>query len=179
MQSSKYQVWKNEDIAKIIKLVSQYDGCVIHWDKISLQFPGRTPQQCKSFYSNKIKKNSLPNLIQQHNGIENLAVQAINYLLSNIQNENMAKQFCILQLFTQIQEHIKNALENNINYKFDVNILKLIQNIIKTYKQNIMECVQFSQNQQLNQFVNFMNSFDYDKLLQNIDELIAIRRNKF
>ncbi|CAL5999000.1 Myb-like_DNA-binding domain-containing protein [Hexamita inflata] len=174
-----YRKWTSEETSKIITLVNQYNGCVIHWDKIASQFIGRTPQQCKSYYNDKIKKHSLSKLILKYNGIENVAQRAIQYLLSaNVKEENMAKQFCILDLFNLIQEHVRSAQENNSNYEFNVNVLKFIQSVIQIYKYSLMEHIQSSQAHsidQLNQFINFMNSFDYDKLLQTIKDLIAMK----
>ncbi|CAL6014902.1 Myb-like_DNA-binding domain-containing protein [Hexamita inflata] len=174
-----YRKWTSEEISKIITQVNQYNGCVINWDKIASQFIGRTAQQCKSYYNDKIKKHSLSKLIQKYNGIENVAQRAIQFLLSaNVKEENMAKQFCILNLFNLIQEHVRNAQENNSNYEFNVNVLKLIQSVIQIYKQDFVDQVHSSQAlliDQLNQFINFMNSFDYDELLLTINEFIAMK----
>ncbi|CAL6014952.1 Myb-like_DNA-binding domain-containing protein [Hexamita inflata] len=174
MKQSRY--WTIDEITKIIELTNQYSGSVIRWDKISSQFKARTTQQCKSFFSNKVKPYTLQKLVLD----TDIGIRALCYFVSE-KDDNLAKHLCLLNVFNQSQEHIRNIDQK---YFFDVNVLRLIRSIIITYIQNkyiltrnesvILGGTQLNYDQ-ISQIVNFMNSFNYEELLQKVTKLIPFK----
>ncbi|CAL6017230.1 Myb-like_DNA-binding domain-containing protein [Hexamita inflata] len=182
-----YTKWSKDDIMKIIKLTGEYKNTLINWNEIATYFKNRTPQQCKSFHNNKIRQFGFQQLLSQNLTINNLAKKAMVYIVSakKVIDLISPKHLCVINIFNIVKEHIAKAFDGDISFQFDLNILKLIQSIIIIYKTNIntfikrvsqFGCVKFEDSvlttDQVAQLVNFMDSFDYNALLEIVEVLI-------
>ncbi|CAL6017220.1 Myb-like_DNA-binding domain-containing protein [Hexamita inflata] len=188
--TKQYTKWSDEETAKIIQLTSMYTGTVINWEKVSTHFYNRSPQQCKSFHNNKVRQFGLQNLITQNGSLEALAKKSIIYLVSANVNEHecMIKHLCVANIIDRVKAHIAKAFQSDSLFEFDLNILKLIESIITVYKANVntflkrvaqFGCVKFEESvlraEQVQQLVGFMNSFDYNSLLEIVNVLILVK----
>ncbi|CAL6015546.1 Myb-like_DNA-binding domain-containing protein [Hexamita inflata] len=54
-QNHKYATWSDAEIRKLIDATNIHKDKTIDWIGVASHFPGRTSQQCKSFYNNRVK----------------------------------------------------------------------------------------------------------------------------
>ncbi|CAL6020359.1 SANT/Myb_domain [Hexamita inflata] len=190
ISSKQYTKWSKDDIVNMIQLTGQYQNTLINWNDIAIYFKNRTPQQCKSFHNNKIRQFSFQQLLSQNLTINNLAKKAIVYIVSAKKAIDLIspKHLCIVYIFNIVKKHISKAFVGDISFQFDLNILKLIQNVIIVYQVNIntfikrvsqFGCVKFEDSvltaDQVAQLVNFMDSFDCNSLLEIVEVLILVK----
>ncbi|CAL6020189.1 Myb-like_DNA-binding domain-containing protein [Hexamita inflata] len=185
-EHKQYRKWSDEEILKIFYLSKQCKAKVINWDKVSSHLEGRTAQQCKSFYNNRIREYELENLIKQTN-IHELGVKGVEYLLlSTNKQEDPVRQIFFDNLTTEIIMNIQMALTGNQMFRYDNNILKLVREIISVYNQNKIKMKNQINQQgfakyethtvskdQFEQLIKMMDNFDCDNLFLKISCIIS------
>ncbi|CAL6025108.1 SANT/Myb_domain [Hexamita inflata] len=135
MQSRQYGKWSEEETIKMIYLTRSYKGNVINWKTIAENINGRTHQQCKSYYNSKIKRIEV-NLEAQ--SPLDLAAMTILDLLNN----NVSKSFDSLkriyydQIFVEVIINSKMIMQDYLQFKFNIKILKTIRQVFVLYNQN-------------------------------------------
>ncbi|CAL6090159.1 Myb-like_DNA-binding domain-containing protein [Hexamita inflata] len=185
--SKPYRQWSEQEINQIIYHSKQFNDQAIDWTIISSHIKGRTNQQCKSFYNNRIRKFQFETDFQR-NKIQDLADSSILYLLTFNNNEDKVQQTLIdnymFDIFSLIQVVNQNKL-NFVNEK-DLNILKLIREIIIVYNQHKSQWIkqiklmgvtdfkqQLVQPQQLRLLISFMDGLNCDNLFLQISGIIS------
>ncbi|CAL6045721.1 Myb-like_DNA-binding domain-containing protein [Hexamita inflata] len=185
--SKPYRQWSEQEINQIIYHSKQFNDQSIDWTIISSHIKGRTNQQCKSFYNNRIRKFQFETDFQR-NKIQDLADSSILYLLTFNNNEDKVQQTLIdnymFDIFSLIQVVNQNKL-NFVNEK-DLNILKLIREIIIVYNQHKSQWIkqiklmgvtdfkqQLVQPQQLRLLISFMDGLNCDNLFLQISGIIS------
>ncbi|CAL6030597.1 SANT/Myb_domain [Hexamita inflata] len=135
MQSRQYGKWSEEETNKMIHLTRSYKGNVINWKAIAENINGRTHQQCKSYYNSKIRRievnlDALTPL--------DLAAMTIRDLLNN----NVSKSFDTMkrmyydQIFVEVIINSKMVMQDCLQFKFNVKMLKTIRQVYILYNQN-------------------------------------------
>ncbi|CAL5985746.1 Myb-like_DNA-binding domain-containing protein [Hexamita inflata] len=182
-----YRQWSEQEINQIIYHSKQFNNSSIDWTIISSHIKGRTNQQCKSFYNNRIRKFQFETDFDR-NTLHDLADGSILYLLKCNNNEDKVQQTLIDNYMFDIFSLIHVVQENKLNFVTDkdLNILKLIREIIIVYNQHKQQWIkqikfqgvtdfkqQLVQPQQLRQLISLMDGLNCDNLFLQISGIIS------
>lgn len=65
---SQYRYWTEEERCLLLESIKsvQHTGKRVNWDAIAEKLPNRTKMQCKSYFTNIMKKNTDVNLLKYH-----------------------------------------------------------------------------------------------------------------
>lgn len=95
--------WSNEDDRRLIALVKEF-GISGHWDKIAVNFSGRTGKQCKEHYKSLLGENlSIPK-IKKHFSNRLLIIDEVHNI--RITDDNKDKR--VAKMLFQIVQHADN-----------------------------------------------------------------------
>ncbi|CAL6017246.1 Myb-like_DNA-binding domain-containing protein [Hexamita inflata] len=186
-QRNKYAKWAQEDIQKLICLTKTCRTSVIKWEQVAQKLGGRSLQQCKSFYNNFVKVYELDFLLQTVS-LKDLAAEAIAFLMAGDSDsfKHIAQQAIYEHTMVDAIQNIQMAAAGNTAFRFNVNLLKLIREIIIAFNQekaSMQEelrskaAVKFRgklvTREQFQHFAKMMDAFDADELFLQISFVVS------
>ncbi|CAL6035081.1 Myb-like_DNA-binding domain-containing protein [Hexamita inflata] len=127
----KYATWSDAEIRKLIDATNIHKDKTIDWIGVASHFPGRTPQQCKSFYNNRVK----PLKMKTNSMVNDYYLFMISTQMQKPRTptQNAKKLFCecgTADMFI----YIVNLLADNIEFKFNAQFMGVIVEIIEIYQ---------------------------------------------
>ncbi|CAL6108201.1 SANT/Myb_domain [Hexamita inflata] len=187
MHSTQYNKWTAEETRYIISAAREYKTSKIDWIAIQALVPHRTVQQCKSFYNNTVKEYDIYYLLKHH-GLRLVAQKALGYLLTDNLNscQDARKKAYFNNLQADVLISVFQVLAGNTSFKYNVELLQLVREVIIVYKQEVglmAEELQLGssatfqnqsvQKQQLEQLDSLMNSINCDDLFLKLSAVIT------
>ncbi|CAL6076073.1 Myb-like_DNA-binding domain-containing protein [Hexamita inflata] len=181
-QNHKYATWSDTEIRKLIDATNIHKDKTIDWIGVASHFPGRTSQQCKSFYNNRVK----PLETKTDSMVNDFYLFMISTQMQKPRtpSQNVKKLFCecgTADMFIYIVNLLGDNLEFKFNYQFMgaivevIEIHLLVSEYLKTEfaQNNYVEIGEYVMSKEMYEImVMRMASFDATAVLQKIQDKV-------
>ncbi|CAL6037032.1 Myb-like_DNA-binding domain-containing protein [Hexamita inflata] len=191
MKRDFYKAWMDEDIRLLLNVTEKYSNSTIDWIKVAENFKNRTPQQCKSFFNNKMKKfvfNMVDGVPQpDYNLIQYCyAFYITRYKPENEMVDERCKRIMAEACYEDILPTMALIVKNDLNYKYNKKLLVGTKEFLIYHKSQVAyidelftksEIISIQnisiRKKQWETFCMYINILNLDLLLQKIDQLLV------
>ncbi|CAL5980797.1 SANT/Myb_domain [Hexamita inflata] len=181
-----YKQWSEAEISQIISICRSYKERVLNWNKISSAMGGRSPQQCKSFYNNKIKPIE-KRMYQLSSDSVSLAAIALKNLLcvKSYDKFDHIKQIYCDHIQIDVLLNVQMVMMDNKQFNYNMDLIKTVAQVLHQYLQHkdnlarqieetnmaIFESMVISK-EQYQHLSKLMNSISCETLYQKLLQLL-------
>ncbi|CAL6076071.1 Myb-like_DNA-binding domain-containing protein [Hexamita inflata] len=126
----KNMTWSNAEIQKLIDASNVHKNKTIDWIGVASHFPNRTPQQCKSFYNNRIRTIEVKtdrNIYDYY-----LFMISIQMQKPKTYQQNLKKLICDCRI-ADMYILIANLIVENRNFMYNQKFMGIMLQIIEIH----------------------------------------------
>ncbi|CAL6094018.1 Myb-like_DNA-binding domain-containing protein [Hexamita inflata] len=127
-----YVSWSDAEIRKLIDASNLHKDGVINWAGVASHFHNRSPQQCKSFYNNRIRALEVKT--------DKTANDYYLFMISTQMQKPETPQQNVKKLFCEcgtadMYIHIANLLADNPEFQYNPKFLGVMKEVIEVHGQ--------------------------------------------